>query len=107
MLECRSKALTLPRSLRLFRKAMRTCDPARTAVWRTESGLCVVGDTPGGERGGGGEGQGGREGRCAPLADLMFLEGPDLGLVHLGLVGDGERGAVSREGGGGKGGDGR
>lgn len=39
MLECRSNALTLPSSLRLLRRAMRTCEPDRTAVCRTDKGL--------------------------------------------------------------------
>jgi len=85
----------------LFRRAMRTCEPARTAVWRTDSGLlCARGQdeaSEGGGREGGGARRGGRKGGDAPLADLVLLEGPDLGLVHLGLVGDGERGAVASE----------
>lgn len=42
MLECRSKAFIFPRSLRLLRRATRTCDPDRTAVCSTDSGLCSV-----------------------------------------------------------------
>ena len=38
MLQCRSKALTRARSLRLFRHEMRTCVCVRVAVMRMESG---------------------------------------------------------------------
>lgn len=38
MLQWRSKALTLARSLRLLRIEMRTCVWLRTAVWRMDSG---------------------------------------------------------------------
>lgn len=39
MLECRSKALIFPSSLRLLRRATRTWDPDRTAVCSTDNGL--------------------------------------------------------------------
>lgn len=83
MLECRSKALIFPRSLRLLRRATRTWEPVLTAVCRTESGLWAEAR---GVRAGAGVYCGRARGKGLPLADLVLLEGADLGLVEFRLV---------------------